>query len=165
VSIIGTFVRVTPAELAQLRHDPTRVHSFVHTIVMAELTGSPVPPEQARSLCVDKCWDALGFLLHRVDFPIDLFRDGTDLGELDDDGTERRCLSAGQVRRAAEWFTLIEFDELIANLDSADPSTQVYWVRWEISASVEVVRQHFQAVVRFFTAAAASGDAVLRYYT
>ena len=36
---------------------------------------------------------------------------------------------------------------------------------WEEPRLVEVVREHFQSVVRFFTAASASGKAVLRYYT
>jgi len=165
VSIIGNFVRISPAELAHLRDDPMRVHSFVHGLVKAELTGPPVAPEHARSLCVDKCWDALGFLLDRVDFPVDLFRDGTDLGELDDGGTERRCLSVEQVRLAAEWFTVVEFEDVIADFDPADPEAAVYWVRWDEPAFVEIVREHFQALTRFFAVAAASGEAVLRYYT
>jgi hypothetical protein len=60
---------------------------------------------------------------------------------------------------------VIGFDDVIADLEPAQPAARVYWVRWEEPASVAIVREHFQAVARFITVAAANGEAVLRYYT
>lgn len=167
MSIIGNLLRLTPAQLAWLLDDPGQTHAFVHGIVMAELRAAPVSPERARSLCVEKSWHAISMLLGRVDFPIDFFAPGVgaDLGEESDDGTDRRYLSAEQVQLAADWFTLTTFDELVGDLDPADPDTKVYWVHWDEPWQVGMVRDHFDELVRFVTAAAHDGDAILRFFT
>lgn len=163
MSMIGEYVRVTPAELERVLGDPEGAPGLVGRLVEADLRR-PRTPSAARSLGIGTAWDALGFLLRRVGFPVDIARGEEPVPGADDWGYgPPRHLAADRVGEAAEALAKVSGEELVAGvtpreLADADVYPGVLWRRGE---SLDHVRGHYEALVPFFAAAARDGDAML----
>jgi hypothetical protein len=73
---------------------------------------------------------------------------------------ERRFYTPQQVSLVAEWFTLIDIQELI---DGVEPGTQNYYVRWDRQDRLDELKEEFARLIACFAAAAGDGDAVVRW--
>lgn len=132
MSRIGYYLEVTPAELAQLRHEPRQAHAFVH--------------RAEDDLCVERYASDIQILLDRVGLPFDVVRGGVKLCDDCAGGDGVAFFSVEEVRVAAEWFTLVSFDELASGRE------------------LEHVRPYFDGLTSLFAAAARNGDAILRWF-
>jgi hypothetical protein len=68
MSMIGEYLRVTPAELDRAIQDPDWALDFVEEVQDAQEESEPVPAD-ARHFSTYKAWDMLRFLLARAEFP------------------------------------------------------------------------------------------------
>ncbi|MEU2156581.1 YfbM family protein [Streptomyces sp. NPDC019396] len=163
MSMIGEYARVSPAELARVIRDPEWALGFVDELVEAELDGGD-GGGGSRCLDTDKAWDALGFLLRRVGFPVDVVHGEEEIPGADDWGYgPPRYLTPERVKVAAEGLIRISGDDLVAGvgpdeLAAADIYPVIVWERGE---SLDWVREHYEALVPFFDAAARGGDGML----
>jgi hypothetical protein len=163
MSMIGEYARVTPAELDRARRDP----AWALELVGERMNGAEADdaePAKARCLDVDKAWDAIGFLLRRRAFPVDIVHGEEELADADDWGYgPPRCLSPGRVRAAADALAPISGADLTAGADPADLArAEVYpTIVWERGESLDYVRAHYEALRPFFRAAADEGEGML----
>jgi Domain of unknown function (DUF1877) len=163
MSMIGEYARVTPAELERAIGDPQWALEHVQEVAEAEWDEGP-GASGARCLDVDKAWDAIGFLLRRTGFPVELVHGEEPIPGADDWGyTPPRYLTPQQVATAAAALARTSGAALIdgvapKELADAEVYPSIVWKRGE---SLDYVRQHYEALVPFFTQAARDGDAVL----
>ncbi|MFG2096034.1 YfbM family protein [Streptomyces sp. NPDC048612] len=163
MSMIGEYARVTPAELDRALGDPEWALKLVCGRMEAEAATAP-EPAAARCLDVDKVWDALGFLLRRRDFPVDIVHGEQAVPDADDWGYgPPRYLTPEQVRSAAEALAGISAESLTAGVAPADlAAARVYpLVIWERGEPLDYVREYYELLRPFLRAAADEGDAVL----
>ncbi|WP_330332595.1 YfbM family protein [Streptomyces sp. NBC_00536] len=168
MSILGSYIRLTADELARARHDPDWVLACVEGAVEGTAgVGTDRPDRPDRSYSTGTAWDALGFLTRRIGFPVDIAHGEEALpwsggGEVWSYGPPR-CLTPGQVRTAAAAMAATGGERLVAGAGPADLArADVYPVdAWERGASLEGVVAHYEALLPFFRAAAADGDALL----
>jgi hypothetical protein len=160
VSMMGEWLRVTPAELEQAMADPDWGQSFAFDTWKRELQTTD-DVAQRRSLSTDKTWEALRYLLTRQHFPVDIV-----LGEhrlTQDDDVEwgygrPRYLTVDEVRRAAAALAGLTQEGLLDGVTADDlTAADIYPddVPWAASRL-----DHVRA---WFGAAAADGDAVICY--
>ncbi|UGY92874.1 YfbM family protein [Streptomyces gobiensis] len=163
MSMIGEYARVTTSELDQVINDSEWALDFVDELVEAELDAQ-ADPSEARCLDTDKAWDALGFLLRRVGFPVDIVHGEEAIPEAEDWGYgPPRYLTPDQVQVAAGALAKMTGARLIEGvtpeeLARADVYPSIIWERGE---SLDYVRDHYDSLVPFFEAAAREGDAML----
>jgi hypothetical protein len=163
MSMIGEYVRLTPAELDRLIGDEEWADEFVHELIDAELDEEP---ESSRARChdTDKAWDALGFLLRRAGFPVDIVH-GEESVPWDEDWGygPPRYLTPDRVRQAAEALVAITPEQLVDGVGPADlAAANVYpAVVWERGEPLDYVVSHYEELVPFFASAARDGHAVL----
>jgi hypothetical protein len=152
--MIGAYVRLAPAELARVLDDPAWGEEHVEALVDAE---------DGRCFDVDKAWDAIGFLVRRADFPVDVVHGGEDVDGADDwDFGPPRLLPPAQVRQAAGAFAAVDVDALVDGLDRAElAAAEVHPSIWDEPDALEYVREHLAALSAFLATAARDGDAVL----
>ncbi|MFE0189726.1 YfbM family protein [Streptomyces sp. NPDC058989] len=163
MSMIGQYACVTPAEFDRALGDPEWALKLVIGRMEAE-AGQPAEPAAARCLDVDKAWDALGFLLRRAAFPVDIVHGEGDIPAAEDWGYgPPRYLTAERVRLAAEVLAGISGADLTAGVGPEDlAEAEVYpSIVWERGESLDYVREHYDALRPFFRAAADRGEAVL----
>ncbi|WP_437100723.1 YfbM family protein [Streptomyces kronopolitis] len=165
MSMIGEYARVTPAELDRALGDPEWALTLVDARREAEADSCP-PPAAARCLDVDKAWDALGFLLRRRGFPVDIVHGEEPVPGADDWGYgPPRYLTPEQVREAAAALAGITGDGLTAGVGPADlAAAEVYpTIVWERGEPLDYVREHYALLRPFLCAAAEQGDGVLMW--
>jgi hypothetical protein len=71
MSMIGGYVRLTPADLDRALSDPEWACEYADDLRDTEYETEP-DIGQARCHDIDKTWHALGFLLRRLRFPVDI---------------------------------------------------------------------------------------------
>lgn len=163
MSMIGEYARVTSAELDRAIDDPEWAQAFVDELIDAEPDEQPDPSE-ARLLDTDKAWDALGFLLRRVAFPVDVVHGEEALPGAEDWGYgPPRYLTPERVKVAAEAFAQVSGASLVEGvgpeeLFRADVYPSIIWERGE---SLDYVRDYYESLTPFFAAAARDGEAML----
>jgi hypothetical protein len=149
MGMIGSYLRVTPDELKNAIAD--------EGWLFARLDESG----GGRSLDVDKAWHAIGFLLERVDFPVNVVFDGEAFGA-DNGYGQPRYLTPERVRTASEALAKTSFDELLIGVEPSDLTrAEVYPGIWDEPDSLDYVRAHYEPLVDFFASATLDGDAVL----
>ncbi|MEU7279612.1 YfbM family protein [Streptomyces sp. NPDC045431] len=157
MSMLGTYVRLSPAELERILGDPAWAREFVDELLDAE-------PGDARCHSTDKAWDAVRFLTRRAGFPVDVVH-GEQAVPWDEDWGygPPRYLTPDQVRTAAEVLAATEGGRLTAGVGPADLAReQVYPAMiWERGEPLDNVVLHYEALRPFFREAAEAGDAVL----
>lgn len=163
MSMIGEYARVTPAELDRALGDPEWALKLVVGRMEAEAERPPAPAS-ARCLDIDKAWDALGFLLRRLAFPVDVVHGEDAVQDAEDWGYgPPRYLTPEQVRVAAGALAEISGADLTAGVGPEDlAKAEVYpTIVWERGESLDYVSEHYERLRPFFRAAADDGDAVL----
>ncbi|MFC0627031.1 DUF1877 family protein [Kribbella deserti] len=151
MSLTVEYLRLTPAELAHALADPAWAEDF--------MLDSP----RSRRFSKYKAWDALRFLLARVDFPVDLFR-----GECEMPGAEPwfsglpRYLPPDRVALAAATLAGTTYADLIAEVDPAElDAAEVYPPIWHRPDQLYWPREWFDGLRTFLLATAESGDAIV----
>ncbi|MEU8913803.1 MULTISPECIES: YfbM family protein [Streptomyces] len=163
--MIGEYARVTPAELDRALGDPEWALKLVSERMEAEAAQRP-EPALARCLDIDKAWDALGFLLRRTSFPVDIVHGEEAVPDADDWGYgPPRYLTPEQVRGAAEALAGMSAESLTAGVGPADlAAAEVYpAIVWERGEPLDYVSAHYELLRPFFRAAADDGDGMLMW--
>lgn len=167
--MIGEYVRVTAAQLDRAVKDPQWASDFIDELIEAELTdetaeGGQGASTQSRSLDIDKAWGALGFLLRRRDFPVDIVQGEEAIPGAEDWGYgPLRYLTPAQVKVAATALAGLSGEDLIAGVSAQELARADVYPRviWERGQSLDYVREHFATLVPFFQVAALEGEAML----
>ncbi|MEJ8650578.1 YfbM family protein [Streptomyces sp. MS1.AVA.3] len=165
MSMIGEYARVTPAELDRALGDPEWALELVGGRMEAEAAECP-QPALARCLDIDKAWDALGFLLRRAAFPVDIVHGEEAVPDADDWGYgPPRYLTPEQVRAAAGALAEISGERLTAGVGPEDlAEAEVYpTIVWERGEPLDYVSEHYELLRPFFRAAADKGDGMLMW--
>ncbi|WP_409474616.1 YfbM family protein [Streptomyces sp. HC307] len=152
MSMIGEYVRLTPAELDRAVRDPDWAHEFVDELIEAELDERPEVSE-ARCHDTDKAWHALDFLLRRLAFPVDIVHGEEEIPGAEDWGYgPPRYLTPEQVRAAADALMVTSHQTLIEDVTPADlAQADIYPnIIWEHGESLDYVTSHYQSLVPFF---------------
>jgi Domain of unknown function (DUF1877) len=164
MSMIGEYARLTPAELERAVRDPSWAMEFIYEQIedsADETAGARQPP---RCLDVDKAWDALGFLLRRIEFPIDIVHGEEEIPGAEDWGYgPPRYLPPEQVCAAAAALGDLPSDVLVRGVTEEElAQANLYpYLAGEGLECLEYVIHHYEALVPFFQAAAAAGDAMV----
>ncbi|TJZ46263.1 DUF1877 family protein [Streptomyces piniterrae] len=161
--MIGEYARVTPAELDRAVRDPEWALRLVGRRMDAEAARG-TPPAKARCLDVDQAWGALGFLLARAAFPVDIVHGEDAIEDAEDWGYgPPRFLTPDRVRLAAKALDQISAEDLTSGVTPEDlAGARVYpALIWERGQSLDYVRHHYARLCPFFRTAADAGDGVL----
>lgn len=155
MSMIGEYARLTPAELDRAVREPGWVQKFIEELA----EGTP-----ERCLDVDKAWDSLGFLLRRIDFPVDIVYGGETVPGAEEWGYGPiRYLTAEQVRTAAAALAVTPSEALVRDVLVAELAEANLYPR--IAKDDELwltyVVDNYEGLIPFFQAAARDGDAML----
>jgi Domain of unknown function (DUF1877) len=160
--MVAEFVRVTPQELDRALSDPDWAEEFVNDLLDAELDAEEeLSATERRGYDVDKTWDALRIMVHRV-VALDPcpFLGGDPFGEVWS-YDRPRALTAEQVHTLAEQLTSVHFDRLLDAYD--EPAlAEAYRGPWS-QAAVADLRDIYDELVQHFRAGAATGDAMILY--
>jgi hypothetical protein len=163
MSMIGEYARLTRTELDRALSEPSWAREFVDELLDADL-DEKADASEARCLDIDKAWDALGFLLRRIDFPVDIVHAEDAIPGAEDWGYgPPRYLTPERVRAAAEALQATSSDSLVDDVTPADLARADIYpsIIWERGESLEYITSHYEAVIPFFQAAARDGDAIL----
>jgi len=170
VSINGNWLRVTPAELARAQRDLGTAYELA-----ARLRGS----DDDRWFSTDKTWHALEFLLDRYGFSVPLVLGAEEFVEVPDYEDEEafaafeesdanwgygppRYLNPRQVVAAAVELAPLGEEDLLGGVDLAElRREEIYPQVWDDRRELRWATHHLPGVTRYFSAAAASGDAVI----
>ncbi|WP_448317255.1 YfbM family protein [Streptomyces sp. CO7] len=160
MSMIGQYARLSPGELERAISEP----KWAMGLVDGPVAKVPDAGAGSRRHEVDKTWQALGFVLDRAGFPVDVVLGDEVLPGAEDWGYRPpRLIRPERVRVAAEAFDRISSASLAegvgpADLAAADICPHVVRERGE---PLDWVTGHYAALGEFFRAAARAGDAVL----
>lgn len=162
MSMIGEYLRVTPAELSRAIEDPNWAWEHADQIRDAQ-DESRQPVSEGRHFSTYKTWDMLGFLLRRRDFPVDVVHGEESFADDEDWGYgPPHFLTVERVRLAARELAVTSYDDLIRDVSHAElTAAKVYPEGWESRGSLEWARDYYGRLAKFLRAAADAGDAVL----
>lgn len=166
MSMIGEYARVTPAELERAIREPDWAQDFVFELLETETEDEMAASGARRVLETDKAWDAIGYLLRRTDFPVDIVHGEELLPGAEDWGYgPPRYLTPEQVRTAAEALARTGFGQLVHGVTSKDLArAEVYpKIVWERGESLGYVHGHYESLAEFVQSAARDGDALLMW--
>jgi hypothetical protein len=162
MSMIGEYLRVTPAELSRAIEDPDWALEYADQVQDAQNENQRSLAE-AKHFTTYKTWDLLGFLLRRVGFPVDVIH-GEELFAEDEDWGygPPHFLTVERVRLAAQELALASYDDLIRDVSHTElTAAKVYPQGWDSPASLEWARDYYGHLTHYLRAAAEAGDAVL----
>jgi hypothetical protein len=170
--MIGEYLRVTAEELDRAVSDPDWVLQFADDLTDARDLAQDAGDEwdgvdpilaKERRFSTDKAWDAIRFLLARVEFPVDVvFGEGRFAGEADWGYGPARYLSVERVLVAAAVLARTGFDDLVHGVAVADlAAADVYPQGWDEPDELDWVRGHYESLVDFFASAARERQAML----
>ncbi|MFI9050236.1 YfbM family protein [Streptomyces sp. NPDC053427] len=163
MSMIGEYARVTAAELDRATGDPEWALKLVSGR-LEEAAEAAEEPDEALCLDIDKAWDALGFLLRRTDFPVDVAQGEEAVAGAEDWGYgPPRYLTPARVRVAAEAMAELSGASLVSGVAPADlAEAEVYpALVWRRGESLDYVSEHYERLRLFFRAAAEDGEGML----
>jgi hypothetical protein len=162
MSMVGAYIRVTPAELERAVRDPAWASDFADEVRDAE-EMTPPAPTAARHFSTYQSWDVLHFLLARAGFPVNVIHGEEPFAEDDDWGYgPPRYLPPARVRLAAQALGATPYDHLTNGVTPADlAKSEVYPARWAEPEVLEWARSWYDGLTQYLTSAAAAGDAVL----
>lgn len=167
VSMIGNWLRVTPAELAKAREDLDWAY---------ELAQGAQDTESSRLYELGKAWHAFDFLLERHGFSVPIvigaesFVDTSD-DEFDEDAEDADTdwgygppsyLTPEQVATAATELAALTEEALTRGVDPAELTrAEIYPSVWDRPGELDWIVHHLAYVRKFFAAAAKSGDGII----
>ena len=160
----GEYLRVTPDELGRALKDPEWALELAQDVRDAEEEAGPSPGE-ARYLSTHKAWQAIGFILDRAGFPVDIvYGEGrfADDEEIDWGYGPPRYLTPERVQTAGQALAATSFDALAAGVTQAAlTQADIYPQVWDEPDSIEWVRGWFEPLIPYFGNAATQGQAML----
>ncbi|MFJ1705541.1 YfbM family protein [Kitasatospora sp. NPDC088346] len=165
MSMMGEYVRLTPAEFDRAVADPAWAEEYVEELADAE-PEHRTDTARCRFLSIDRAWDTLAFLLRRTGFPLDVVHGGADLPEAEDWGYgPPRHLTPAQVRTAADAMAALSGVDLVRDVTMAELAGAGLYPRIseEETEWLGYVVDHYRALVPFFRAAARDGDTVVTW--
>ena len=162
MSMIGEYLRVTPAELSRAIKDPQWALDYADQIRDA-LDENQQSPKEAKHFSTYNTWDMLGYLLRRSDFPVDVVHGEEQFAEGEDWGYgPPHFLTVERVRLAAQKRARTSYDDLIRDVNHTElTAANVYPQVWDSPTSLEWARDYYGHLATFLRAAADAGDAVL----
>ncbi len=153
MGMVLSFTRVTPEALAKGLKDPEWTYEHLHE----------VEPTDDLDGYLDKAWAGIQFLLDEEEAEIDLRMGGVPIGN---EGALAGW-SVDEVRYAARRLGELPFEQLARHYDPEKLSAQdVYpniWLRDD--DALDYLQYHYEVLVRFFAAAAASGSAAIMSFS
>ena len=159
--MIGNYVRVSPARLAELRAEPASVTDFLYP-------DDPSP--LANHLDIDKAWHAIHFLLNGDPWEgepplVNAVLGGETIGDVDVGYGPARSLEPDEVRALADALSDISSAELLERFDPrALNEADIYPQGWSGEAHErKYISGNYRRLVEFLRAAADGGDAVIEY--
>lgn len=161
MSMIGNYVRVSPARLAELRANPDSIMDFLYPDDLCSL---------ANHLDIDKAWHAIHFLLNGQTWEgkpplINAVLGGEAIGDVDVGYGPARFLEPDDVRTLADALSYISSAELLERFDPhALNDAEIYPHGWSGKGhEQEYIAGNYQRLVEFVRAAADKGDALVEY--
>jgi hypothetical protein len=164
VSMNGEYLRVTPDELAWALKDPEWALELAEDVQDTEDEAN-LPPSEARYLSTHKAWQAIGFILERAGFPVDIvYGEGRFANDEDIDWGygPPQYLTPERVRVASQALAASSFDALTAGVTPAVlAQADIYPQVWDEPDSLEWVRGWFEPLIPYFIDAARQRQALL----
>ena len=161
------YVRLSPADLERSLSDPSWAQEHIDELGDVWAEGDPLPPEKAFFFSIEKSWHKLRYLCAgQGGMPVDVVHGGAEL-PLEDamDYGSARYLSPEDVTRAAGFLAATPFGELARHYDwAAMRGAEIYLLpesEAEIPADLDTLRQRYEELAQFLSAAAAAGDAIV----
>lgn len=161
MSMIGNYVRVSPARLAELCAKPDSVIDFLYPDDLSPL---------ANHLDIGKAWHAIHFLLNGQTWEgepplLNAVLGGKTIGDVDVGYGPARFLEPEQVRALTDALTDISPAELLERFDPrALNEAKIYPQGWSGEGHErEYIAGNYQRLVEFLRIAAEGGDAVIEY--
>jgi hypothetical protein len=172
--MIGEYLRITADELDRAVSDPDWALQFADDLTDAldlaqdagdEWDGADLALAKQRRFSTYKAWDAIRFLLARVDFPVNVvLGEGTFAEDTDWGYAPARYLSVERVQVAATALAGMTFDDLVRGVAVADlAAADVYPQGWDEPDALDWVRGYYESLVGFFASAAAGRQAILTW--
>ena len=161
MSMIGNFLRISPAQLDALLAAPDQISSFLYN---EEYRDDPT----AEHLDIDKSWQLIHFLLTgdpwQGPYPFcAVVLGGIVLGQEDVGYGPARYLRPEEVQEIAAAVSEVSEAELWRRFDAKRAlKADIYPQCWT-DADSEYILGNFSEMKRFYAAAARSGQAVLQY--
>lgn len=162
MSMNGQYLRVTRDELERAMQDPHWALEFAEQLQEEDEDNDP-DPEDARTLTTHSAWNAIGFILARAEFPIDIVHGDQPLADGEDWGNgPPGCLLPERVHSAAIELRSLSFDKLTEDITPADlDHADVYPQIWDEPESLDWVRSWYAPLIPFFDAAARDDHAII----
>lgn len=160
MSIIGEYLRVTPAQLERAVRDPE--WALDHADEVREAEDQPESPSTAsRYYSTYKAWDLIRFLLARTGMPVDIIHGEEPFTEEDWGYGPPRYLHPEHVQLAAHTLRTCTYDQLIEGVSPDDLTrAEVYPLGWDVGM-LGWGRHWYDGLTHFFEATATAGDAML----
>jgi len=160
MSMVCNYLKLSEAQLAAILEDPETASDLAY----------PESGEILDALDLDKSWHLIHFLLTGETWsgepPLgNVVLGGTELPETDAGYGPFRYLVPSEVREASNALASITAEDLWARFDAKQvKEAKVYPSPWiGDSTEREYVTQNYEALRRYFTEAARSGNAMLLY--
>ncbi|MFB7948067.1 YfbM family protein [Kitasatospora phosalacinea] len=172
MSIIGSYLRLAPAEIVRAREEPGWARAFKAEQAAGERLRGPA---ELRFHDTDKAWAGLAHLFARHGLPTEVIHGGEPLtGDGDEDGDEDWgygppfLLAPDVVADAARQLADVPFGALADGLAPADlAAAEVYptglWARDPFA--LEYLAAHHAALLRYLTRTARYRHGLLLWYS
>jgi Domain of unknown function (DUF1877) len=160
--MVGAYARVTQDELDRALGDPDWASGYLGDLEESDYPGEE-PEGSRRTFDVDKAWNGIGFLLNAAGGgPVDVVTGGAPLSADDLGYGPARFLTPAQVGEGARHLGAMRWEQLAGHFDPARMSAEdIYPEIWGDGHALDYLRSNYEGLVRFFSAAAAAGDAVI----
>ncbi|RAJ33283.1 uncharacterized protein DUF1877 [Kitasatospora sp. SolWspMP-SS2h] len=166
MSIIGSYLRLAPAEFARALEEPGWVREFAREQAALEHRRDP---SELRFHDTGKSWAALAHLLARRGLPTEPVHGGTPLpGDEDWGYGPPTLLAPDRVAAAVRELADLPFDTLAAGLTPADlAAAEVYPVRlWaDDPSALDHLSAHYTDLLRYLTRTARYRHGLLIWYS
>lgn len=157
MSMNGEYLRLRPDELARALRDPEWLDELLESVYEGEAEDA-----ETRHAESGQAWAAIGFLLTRRGFPVDIVHGEADLPHDDWGYGPPRYLAPDRVRLAADALATVSFDDLVRGLEpSAFQEADIYPFGGGMEDAFPFVQEWFEPLVPFFRDAADAGDALV----
>lgn len=160
VSMTGNYIRISPTQLSEFQGKPDSVVDFIFT--------RTYDTEDDRQIDIDKTWHGIHFLLTgdpwKGEPPLfNAVMGGKQIGTEDPGYGPPRYLTPDQVRDVAQALSEIHASDLRSRFDPERFAREdIYPNIWdEGEEALDYLMDYYVELVRFFSSAAAAGDAVL----
>ena len=176
MSMIGNLKRISELELAALHRDPNSIEAVLGYPTDDD-DDNEVEPDwfdadknpNGNSMCLDKCWHALHFLLTQTAWggepPWNFLIAGDAVGDIDVGYGPARSHSPAAVQKIAAALWLVTDETLRARFKPAEMQADIYPSIWDRAEYMDEKRQsllsYFVDLTKFVAAAAVSGQALL----